>query len=94
MKEKILQMFRDLYCKEYTGKLKIEEIPDGYTLVLYLNKDERPIRISAQGDEDSFLKFIREELRKCHFEMAEYYYGYQTYADPGCPVDSKCSCHD
>lgn len=93
MKEKILCLFEELYKKKYLGKLEVKEIPGGYTLVLHLNQDEKPIRISAQGDEDTFLKIIREELRTRHFDLAEYYYGYQYYPDPGCPP-KKCCCND
>lgn len=93
MKEKILQIIRDLYCCEYTGLLKIEEIPNGYCLVLGLNNTEKPLRISANLDEENFLKFIRKELRERHLDFTKYYYGYQIMADPGCPIDQSCYCN-
>lgn len=93
MKEEILQIIRDLYCCEYTGLLKVEDIPGGYCLTIGLNNDEKPLRISASLDKENFLKFIREELRQRRLDGVSYYYGYQHYADPGCPINQSCSCN-
>lgn len=81
MREKILQLIEKLYCKKYTGKIKVEKIKDGYTLVLGLNQEERPIRISGQMGEKDFLKYVENELRLRHLETTEYYYGYKIDID-------------
>ena len=56
LEQVILELIRTLYCKEYTGRIKVIETFDGdshlgYIVKLGLNKDERPLSIACECSE-------------------------------------------
>jgi hypothetical protein len=96
LKQAILEAVRDIYHKEYVGKIEIEELPKGYTLKLGFNKPEAPITISAELKAPDFIKFIRKELRERHFELVTYFTGYKYEPEDLCNqnINNSCSCND
>ena len=59
LKQKILELIERIYCKKYIGTLEVKHIkPIGVTVRFGLNNDEKPIYISAELDDISFLKCI------------------------------------
>lgn len=89
LEQAIRDLIRELYCKEYTGKLKVNTItykfPEeepiilGYTLELGLNKEERPLFISYEGSEDNFLEKVKKELLKRDLSRVDYFTAIQLY---------------
>lgn len=80
----ILELIRTIYCKDYTGRIKVTETFDGdqhlgYILNLGLNKDERPLSIACECSKEDFIPFIKEELLKRHLELTEYFTAIQLY---------------
>lgn len=77
LEQAILAIIKKVYCKEYTGRLKVTEIPGGYRLDLGMNNDERPISIAAESSD--FLNFVEKELRDRSLDMTEYFTAIQLY---------------
>lgn len=83
LEQAILDIICNLYCKKYTGKLKVVEIFTqdkqhlGYLTKLELNKKDRPLTISIEGSDEQFLKQIREELRIGRFSEVDYFEAFQ-----------------
>lgn len=57
----------DVDCEDY-----------GFELLIYLNKDERPLSLAFDGSLENFLIYITKELRSRRLHYTEYYYGYQV----------------
>ncbi len=89
LEQAIRDMFIELYCKEYTGRLKVSETFNtfpgeepthlGYLMELGLNKDEKPICISKECTAEEFLEFIRQELKDRSFQRIKYFTAIQLY---------------
>ena len=80
LKQKILELIERIYCKKYIGTLEVKHIkPIGVTVRFGLNNDEKPIYISAELDDISFLKYIEKELHSRHFDIVKYFLGYKEY---------------
>lgn len=78
----ILQMIEDIYKKRYIGKLAIKRLePQGLMVILGMNNMEKPITISAQLDDVSFLKFFRKELHDRGLNTVLYFEGVKSYPD-------------
>lgn len=81
----IKDLFREVCCKEYVGKLKLEELLTtegthrGYKLTLGMNNIDKPIIISFEGDSKSYLKFLKQELRDRRLGDTLYFLGYKQY---------------
>ena len=59
---KLLQAIEDTYQKKYVGVLKIEKLePIGFKVSL--GHPDKPLVVSAELDEDSFIKFFIQELK-------------------------------
>lgn len=89
LEQAILDMFIKLYCKKYTGILKVRETFSsnnhlGYVVSIGLNKDERPLSIAFEGDDLEFLKFIEKELRHRDLSRVEYFTAIQIYKTDEC----------
>jgi len=70
----IHEYIRDIYNKEYIGKLLIEKLnPIGYCIRFGLNTPEKPMVIYAELEDKPFLKFLRQELKDRRFNLI--YYG-------------------
>ena len=81
----VLQIIRDVYEKEYVGKLKVTQTENGYILRLYLNKpDNMPILIAADLNAEDFLKYVRQELKSRQLQKINFYKGVKIY-----PEDAK-----
>lgn len=88
IKEYILEQIRQLYKKEYTGKLWISKLnPIGYQIKFGMNNDDKPLVISAELEYCDFLKFMRKELRDRGMDLVKYFIGVKTYPDQG---QNKC----
>jgi hypothetical protein len=91
LEQAIQDMFTELYCKEYTGRLSVKEtfstFPGeepthlGYIVKIGLNKDEKPIEISKEGTDEEFLSFIKQELKDRSFQRTKYFTAIQIYND-------------
>ena len=92
----ILEAVQDIYHKKYVGKLEVRQLSKGYQLLMWFNKPEAPITISAECSAENFIKFIRKELRERHFELVQYFTGYKYDPKDDCyQNESKsCSCND
>ena len=78
----ILDIIKDIYCKKYTSKLIVTELPGGgYSAKFALNNIDKPLVISAQLNAPDFLKFIKQELRDKSLWRVEYSLGYKTYPE-------------
>ena len=97
----IREIIRRIYCSEYCGRLKVKIIEKccqtnccedeecenyRFELLIYLNKDERPLSLAFDGNLEDFLKYIAKELRSRRLHYTEYYYGYQVIKE-NCDVD-------
>lgn len=67
-------LIKQIYCKEYVGKMKLVELLTysgghlGYKLTLGLNNVDKPLIISYEGTETQFLGYLEKELRSRHLE--------------------------
>ena len=86
----ILEAVMDIYHKKYVGKLKVNKLTNGYQLLLWLNKQETPISISADLDAEKFIKYIKEELRSRRYNEVKYYTGYK-YDPDTCELNKSCN---
>lgn len=69
----------EVYKKCYIGHLRIHRLPGGaIDLVLGFNAPENPIHICAQLDDESFLKYLKQELHNRRLTDIKFYTGYKT----------------
>lgn len=74
MVTKILDLIKELYCKEYIGKIEVEKLHVGYAVKFWLDKNT-PTTISAEiENEEDFLQFMREELKNRYWHHNTYYH--------------------
>ena len=92
----ILEAVQDIYHKKYVGRLEVKQLNNGYQLLMWFNKPEAPISISAECSENDFIKFIKKELRERHFELVKYFTGYKYDPEDICNqnINKACSCND
>ena len=97
LRQAILDIILEHYHKCYYGPLKIKKLPEGgWDVALGLDCYEKPIHIAAQLDDEQFLIYFCNEIRRSRLAESNFYTGYRTdYAskDPfyGYPIDhSKC----
>ncbi len=77
-----LQMIEQVYQKKYIGKLEVSRLnPIGLQVKFGMNNVDKPIVISAQLDDQSFLKFLKDELRTRGLNTVEYFIGVKSYPD-------------
>lgn len=93
LEQAILDFITKVYCKKYTGKIKVietfsDDIHLGYILKLGLNKDEQPLSIAIEGTDEQFLKEVTNELRKRDLSRIEYFTAIQIYHTDECK--KKC----
>lgn len=71
---KILDLIKELYCKEYIGKIEVEKLHVGYAVKFWLDKNT-PTTISAEiENEEDFLQFMRQELKNRYWHHNTYYH--------------------
>lgn len=92
----ILEVVQDIYHKKYVGRLEVRRLKNGYQLLMWFNKPEAPITISAEYSASDFIKFIKKELRERHFELVKYFTGYKYEPEDKCNqnISKSCSCND
>lgn len=94
IEQAILDTVKKVYCKEYIGTLRIERLqPQGLSVRLGMNVDDKPIYIAAQCDDETFIKYFEQELLDRDWDTIHFYLGTRTMPDT-CPVNPKCGCHD
>lgn len=96
LKQHILQMIERVYCKKYIGKIFIHKLqPVGYTVSLGMNNNDKPIVISAELDDQPFLKFFEEELRHRGLNLVKYFLGVKSYPN-NCSnnINKSCKCNE
>lgn len=94
IKESILDIFTEVYNVKYIGTLKVERLnPIGLSVRLGIMNDYKPMYISAELDDISFLKYFKRELYDRNLDMVEFFKGVVNYPDE-CVIDSRCSCHE
>lgn len=84
LEEEVRTVIENIYKAKYIGTLQIAPILDrevqlGYKLRLGMNKDERPLYIAFEGDKDTFIKYLQQELRNRRLAETEFYYGEKLY---------------
>lgn len=96
IEQAILEAVQDIYHKKYVGRLQVKPLSKGYQLIMWFNKPEAPITISAEYSSTDFIKFIRKELRERHFELVKYFTGYKYEPEDICNqnISKSCSCDD
>lgn len=88
IKQYILEQIKQLYKKEYTGKLWVSELnPIGYQIKFGMNNNDKPLVISAELECNQFLKFMRKELIDRRMDLVKYFIGVKTYPDQ---CQNKC----
>lgn len=75
LENKIKEMIECTYECIFKGKVEVKKLGDSYQLRLSLNQPERPIWMTYQGDEDDFLKYLKDEFKKRRLSDTEYYTG-------------------
>lgn len=86
---KLLQAIEDTYKKRYVGTLKIEKLnPIGFKVSI--GNVDKPLVISAELDEDSFIKYFIQELRTSRLHEVIYFEGVRS-PDEYCP---KCKTYE
>lgn len=75
----ILETIFKVYGKCYVGHLRIHRLPDGCVDVsMGLDNPDKPLHISAQLDDQSFLAYFEQELRKRRLTSTKFFTGYKT----------------
>lgn len=91
LEQVIREYFLDICKKEYIGKITIKKLdPIGYNVHLGLDAANKYHVLYAELEDDKFLKFIREEIKK----FIHRYYGELNKLYPyDCePRDTACNC--
>lgn len=80
MEQKVLDLIKKYYKKEYIGGLKVTELGiGGYRLILDLGiPDKRPISIAAELNAEDFIKFIEKELIARQLQKVQFFRGIKT----------------
>ena len=85
LEEEVKSIIENLYCAEYRGTLKVEEMKNsdgqirGYIVRIGLNNNERPVYIAFEGDKEHFIKYLIEELKIKRLDANKYFYGDKIY---------------
>lgn len=73
LEEEIRQIINDVTEREYVTKLKVCHEDDLWTLYLYLDRELVPLTMGIQGDEETFKKFVRREMKKRRLQEVKYW---------------------
>lgn len=92
LKQAILEAITEVYKKCYLGNLKITKLkPCGYDVALGLDCDEKPFHIAASLEEQDFIKYFKQELRRSRLSDSHFYTGYKTmYNYRQYPINHNC----
>ena len=82
MEQAVLDIIEKRYKRKYVGGIKITKLGTGwagYKLVLDLgNPDKRVIQISADLEEEDFLKYVEQELISRQLYKVQFFRGIKT----------------
>ena len=94
IKHRIQDIITEVYNVKYVGSLEVKRIePVGLIVRLGIMNDYKPMYISAELDDEQFLKYFKKELYDRNLDMVEFFKGFMTYPDD-CIQDTRCSCHE
>lgn len=94
LEQVILEYIRDIYKKEYIGKIKIEHLNPGYCVKLGMNTPETPIVIYGELEDKQFLKFLKNDLKSRNFHFSHYGCLKSDYPIDCNPISTVCGCND
>ena len=80
----VLDNFKNVYEKEYTGMIKVIKLKSGYKLQLGFGHNDIPYECAFDGNAEQFLNFICKELRKIHWDSIEFSELKKLYFTRGC----------
>lgn len=95
LEQVIREYIRDMINAEYIGKIHIEKLdPIGYSVKLGLDVPEKPKVICGMLDDDTFIKYLKKELKACLFHLSQYKELKLIYPLFNCgqPYDNRCNC--
>lgn len=78
----------DIYKAEYTGKLCVRKLPIGYHISFGMNVPEKPLVLCAFLEDEDFLKWLRQALIDCRFNLR--YFGELRLTYPCIPQSGPC----
>ena len=94
IEQAILNCFTEVYKVKYIGTLKVERLkPIGLKVRLGIMNDYKPMYISAELDDNQFLKYFKQELYDRNLDMVEFFKGVKNYPDDCLEFDDRCGCH-
>ena len=73
LEEEIKQIIDETTDREYVSKLRVVKEDDTYILYLYLNRELVPMTMGCQGDEETFKKFVRKEMKTRRLQEVRYW---------------------
>ena len=91
----IKELIENIYNCKYKGLIRVSEttydhpecrspIHLGYQVEIGLNKDEKPIVLAIDGNEQDFLNFIKSELKKNRYNFVDFFTAERLYFNVGC----------
>lgn len=93
LEQVIREYIRDIYNKEYIGKLDIQKLnPKGYYIKFGLDRPYQPLVIYAELEDSKFLKFLKQELKDKRFNLIYYGSLQLTYPYDCNPRNTACEC--
>lgn len=95
IKQAILDIIMEVYDAQYVGLLEVKRIdPVGLTVRLGIMNNLKPMYISAELDDVTFLKYFKKELYDRNLDMVEFFKGGWSYQDDcNQQIDTRCGCH-
>lgn len=86
LEKNILDIIERRYKKKYIGGLKVFKLSSGgYKLILYMGvPNKRSIQISADLDEQNFLKFIEQEIISRQLIRTQWFKDYEQGRTANC----------
>ena len=96
IKQAILDIITEVYDAQYVGSLEVKRIePIGLTVRMGIMNSYKPIYISAELDDVTFLKYFKKELYDRNLDMVEFFKGVKSYPDDCIQqIDTRCGCHE
>ena len=73
LEEEIRQIINETTEREYISKLRVIQDGDLWMLYLYLDRELVPLVMGIDGDEDTFKKFVRKEMKKRRLHEVKYW---------------------
>lgn len=95
IKQAILDIITEVYDAKYVGQLEVKRIkPVGLTVSLGIMNNLKPMYISAELDDVTFLRYFKKELYDRNLDMVQFFKGGWSYPDDCIQIDTRCGCHE